>query len=199
MDRPLPASGTHVLPALFLDRDGVILENRPDYIRSWETAAFIPGSLQALARLRDLALRIVIVTNQSAVGRGLVELEEAQVVNLRLVEAVEHAGGRIDAVYVCPHHPEAGCPCRKPKPGLILQAAEEMAVDLPRSTLVGDAVSDLQAGRAAGVGRLALVRTGLGASQISLLPTADLAEIPVYDHLEQALTHLLPTPPPPRG
>lgn len=199
MDRPPTAPGRHVLPALFLDRDGVILENRPDYVRSWEAAAFIPGALQALARLRDLGLRIVIVTNQSAVGRGLVEPEEAQAINLRLVEAVERAGGRIDAVYTCPHHPEVGCRCRKPKPGLILQAAEELLVDLPRSTLVGDAVTDLQAGRAAGVGRLALVRTGLGASQISLLPSADLAEVPVYDHLEQALTQLLAPPSFPLG
>ena len=189
------ARESDVLPqaALFLDRDGVILENRLDYLRSWEAAAFIPGALQAIARLRDLPLRIVIVTNQSAVGRGLVPADQVGAINLRMVEAVEHAGGRVDAVYMCPHHPEAGCNCRKPRPGLILQAAEELGLDLPRSTLVGDALSDLQAGHAAGVGRLALVRTGLGASQLPQMASAGLPEVELFDDLEQALGRLLPT------
>lgn len=185
--------GVHLQPALFLDRDGVILENRPDYLRSWEEAAFIPGALAAIARLKDLPLRIVIVTNQSVVGRGLVLPEEAKAINLKMVDAVVLAGGRIDAVYMCPHHPEQRCNCRKPRPGLLLQAAEDLLLDLPQSTLIGDALTDLQAGQAAGVGRLALVLTGLGDSQLPLLVEAGLGEVAHFDDLEQALEQLLPT------
>jgi len=171
----------------------VILENRPDYLRSWEEAAFIPGALAAIARLKDLPLRIVIVTNQSVVGRGLVLPEEAKAINLKMVDAVVLAGGRIDAVYMCPHHPEQRCNCRKPRPGLLLQAAEDLLLDLPQSTLIGDALTDLQAGQAAGVGRLALVLTGLGDSQLPLLVEAGLGEVAHFDDLEQALEQLLPT------
>ena len=185
--------GVHLQPALFLDRDGVILENRPDYLRSWEEAAFIPGALAAIARLKDLPLRIVIVTNQSVVGRGLVLPEEAKAINLKMVDAVVLAGGRIDAVYMCPHHPEQRCNCRKPRPGLLLQAAEDLLLDLPQSTLIGDALTDLQSGQAAGVGRLALVLTGLGDSQLPLLVEAGLGEVAHFDDLEQALEQLLPT------
>lgn len=158
--------------AIFLDRDGVVIENRLDYVCSWDRVEFIPGALDALAELARIAPAIVLVTNQSAIGQGLLSMEEAHAINRRLVEVINLAGGRIDGVYMCPHLVADGCNCRKPKPGLLRQAARDLDLNLSRSVMVGDAVSDLQAGRAAGVGQIALVRTGRGRAQ-ELLPEAE--------------------------
>lgn len=151
-------------PAIFLDRDGVIVENRDDYVRSWDDVAFIPGALEALARAASADVAFVIVTNQSAIGRGLLDPETADRINDRIRRRIVRAGGRIDAVQLCPHHPDEGCPCRKPRPGMLLRAARELGCDLARSWMIGDALSDLEAGRAAGA-RTVLVRTGRGADQ----------------------------------
>lgn len=168
-----PEPSTLRRPAVFLDRDGVIIENRADYVRALADVAFVPGALAALARLNHArpAWPILMATNQSPVGRGLLSLETVQVINRFVLERVQAAGGRIDQVYVCPHHPEAGCACRKPAPGMLLQGAAEWGVDLSASVFIGDAASDIQAGLAAGV-RPILVRTGLGAAQ-----TAELARL----------------------
>lgn len=175
-------------PAIFLDRDGVLLENRPDYVRSWNDAHLLPGSLEALALAHRNSHRFVIVTNQSAVGRGLLTLEQAEAINRRLVVEVYKAGGRIDGVFMCIHAPDQGCGCRKPKPGLLLSAAGQLGLDLPRSILIGDAPTDLEAGTAAGVGRVALVRTGLG-TQHGRNAAENGTE--VYDDLAEALDKLL--------
>jgi D-glycero-D-manno-heptose 1,7-bisphosphate phosphatase len=170
-----------------------LIENRPDYVRSWQDLVPLPGALESLVRLSALPLRIVIVTNQSAVGRGLLPLATAHEINHRLVDQVVAAGGRIDGVYLCPHLPGSGCACRKPAPGLILQAATELHLDLPSSVLIGDAVTDIQAGRAAGVGRLALVRTGLGSRLEAGSHLLGLPEVPIFRDLAQALSALFPT------
>lgn len=158
---------SHMQPGLFLDRDGVLIENRSSYVRSWDDVAFIPYALQAMAQLARISHKIVIVTNQSAVGRGIISLETAQIINHRLMETIKNAGGRVDAIYMCPHAPEELCECRKPKPGLLHQAAQELSIDLIHSTLVGDAITDIQAGASAGVPRLILVRTGRGEDQLA--------------------------------
>lgn len=157
-------------PAVFLDRDGVIIENRADYVRALADVAFLPGALEALARLNRArpGWAILIATNQSPVGRGLLALETVQTINGYVLDHVRRAGGRIDQIYVCPHHPEAGCACRKPAPGMLLQGAAEWGVDLAASVFIGDAASDVQAGLAAGV-RPLLVRTGLGEAQLAEL------------------------------
>jgi D-glycero-D-manno-heptose 1,7-bisphosphate phosphatase len=154
--------------AVFLDRDGVIIENRPDHVKSWSDVRFLDGSLAAMRRLAAAPLAIVIVSNQAVVGRGLLDEEVAWQLQRQVVAEIAAGGGRIDASYLCPHHPQAGCPCRKPAPGMLLQAAQDLDLDLRRSWLVGDAVSDLEAARAAGV-RGILVRTGRGAEQQNLL------------------------------
>jgi D-glycero-D-manno-heptose 1,7-bisphosphate phosphatase len=177
--------------ALLLDRDGVVIENRPDYIRSWSDVVFLPNALQALARVRETPYRIVVITNQSAVGRGLLSLEEAESINRRLTQTLEAAGIPVHGIFLCPHRPEDACSCRKPQPGLILQAARSLSLDLSRSILVGDALSDLQAGLAAGVGTLALVRTGRGHEQEALLRGAALATVPVFDDISQAIEALV--------
>ncbi len=179
-------------PAIFLDRDGVINENRPDYVRSWADVSIYPSALAALAQAADLPYKIVIVTNQSAVGRGLVPLAAVEAINRRLVAAIEKAGGRIDGVYFCPHAPDDRCDCRKPQPGLLLRAAREHNIDLVQSVMIGDALSDLAAGRAAGVGRTVLLLTGRGKAQRQLTAADRLQPFPVYETLADALLALFP-------
>lgn len=155
-------------PAVFLDRDGVINENLSDYVCSWDQIVFLDGVFAALRRLNRHEIPVIVVTNQSAVGRGLLEEGVAHAINRRLADAVQMQGGRITAIYLCPHHPDLACACRKPAPGLLLQAASEWDLDLSRSFLVGDAVSDLEAARAVAAQGI-LVRTGRGEAQAALL------------------------------
>ena len=177
-------------PAVFLDRDGVIIENRANYVRSWDDVIFLPGIFPALRRLFASAYRIVIVTNQSAVGRGLLTLELANEINTKIVNAIEQQGGRIDSVQMCPHAPRDECSCRKPEPGMVLQASAELSLDLSASFLIGDTRTDLLAGKAAGVGQLILVRTGLGTDQEMLLEASGLSSFHVFDDLAEAISRL---------
>ncbi len=152
--------------AVFLDRDGVIIENRTDYVRDWSDVSFLPGSLEALRLLSFTSHKVIVVTNQSVVGRGLITLEQATQINSHMSAEVSKEGGRIDGVYMCPHKPADGCSCRKPLPGLIRRAAEDHAIDVERSLLIGDAITDLQSAWAAGIPRVCLVETGRGRDQL---------------------------------
>jgi D-glycero-D-manno-heptose 1,7-bisphosphate phosphatase len=183
-----------VEPAIFLDRDGVLIENRPSYIRCWEDVKIFPQALAALVRIKDAPYKIILVTNQSAVGRGLISLETACEINRRFIHAIECEGGRIDSVFMCPHAPKDECGCRKPKPGLLLQAARELSLDLSQSILIGDAISDLQAGQAAGVYQTVLVRTGLGAAQAALPHASLLKPYRIFDTVSDALLELIEYP-----
>lgn len=151
-------------PTIFLDRDGVIIENRPDYVRAWAEVEFIPGVLDALAQIATSDYAIVIVTNQAGIGKGLLTPSLSDSINQKIRDAIGQRGGRVAGLYVCPHTPADNCECRKPKPGLLLQAARELDLDLSRSWMIGDALTDLQAGQAAGVQPL-LVLTGRGGEQ----------------------------------
>src|SRR5512138_1437971 len=153
-------------PSIFLDRDGVIIENRPDYVRDWSQVKIIPEAIRALTLAPIKRYKVIIVTNQSVVGRGHISLEAAQEINQRLIDLIRDEGGQIDAVYMCPHKPEDGCSCRKPLPGLLLQAANDLSIDLQRSWMIGDAWSDVQAGEAAGMRGTILLKTGRGAEQL---------------------------------
>ncbi len=176
--------------ALFLDRDGVLNQNRADYVRTWEQVEFLPGVFEAMQRLAGSPFVVVVVTNQSAVGRGLMTVEALAAINQGIVRQVQQAGGRIDAVYSCPHRPDEGCPCRKPRPGMLLQAALDFGIDLEQSYLVGDARSDVQAGLAAGCQPL-LVRTGRGAKQMAGLAADGLSDTPVVADLAAAVAWIL--------
>jgi D-glycero-D-manno-heptose 1,7-bisphosphate phosphatase len=176
-------------PAVFLDRDGVIIENRPDYVKSIADVHFIPGALAALARAGRLDCHLVVVTNQSVIGRGLLARETSVAINDFVVQEIIAAGGRLDGLYVCPHLPGAGCACRKPAPGLLLSAAEDLGIDLAASVMIGDALTDLQAGQAAGTQTL-LVRTGRGDSQAAGLAQAGLSGVLVLADLAAALQHI---------
>ncbi len=147
--------------ALFLDRDGVLNENRPGHVRSWEEYRFLPGVKDALARAARTEFAIVVVTNQSVIGRGFATRNTVEDIHRRMTAEIAASGGRVDAVYLCPHAPEDGCDCRKPRPGMLLAAAREMGLDLARSWMVGDAATDVAVAQAAGV-RPVLVLSGRG-------------------------------------
>ena len=143
-------------PAVFLDRDGVICKNRTDYVKAWTEFEWLPGSLTAIARLTRAGVRVFVVSNQSAIGRGLTSVQAVEDIHGRMVDRINESGGRIEAVYYCPHRPEDNCTCRKPRPGMLLRASSEHAVDLSRSFMVGDGWGDIAAGRQAGVNTVLL-------------------------------------------
>jgi len=174
--------------AIFLDRDGVLIENRSEYVRDWSQVQIFPEALKALALLHDY--KVVIVTNQSAVGRGLISFAAASAINDQLVEVIKQYKGRIDGVYMCPHAPEDQCECRKPRPGLLLQAAQELMLDLKQSWIIGDAWSDLLAGKAAQVRGVALLRTGRGIQQLQQPQSEDLGDYFVFNDLASALASI---------
>lgn len=149
MAEPVPTDEGR--PAVFLDRDGVVNERRPLLVRRWEAFRFRPGVLEAIARLAETPYAIVVVTNQGAVGWGWTARDELARIHREMVAAIEAAGGRVDGVYACTHRATEDCDCRKPKPGLLEDAARELGLRLgPDSWIVGDNWKDLQAGRAVG-------------------------------------------------
>ena len=180
-------------PALFLDRDGVFIENCANYVRSWEDVQFFPQALMALARIRKIPYKIIVVTNQSAVGRGIISLETAVALNERILEVVRAGNGRIDASYLCPAKPGTNDPCRKPRPGMLLQAAQEHNLDLSQSYMIGDALTDIQAGQAAGVQQASLLLTGRGKPQSELPLAQELPNFATFPALADALIHLFPS------
>ena len=135
--------------AAFLDRDGTIIRNIP-YLTDPAQVQFIPGGVDALRNLRGNGYLLVIVTNQSLVGRGMGTREEVEAVNRRMTELLETEGVAIDALKYCPHHPDEHCTNRKPEPGMLLEAAAELDIDLSRSIMIGDSPADVQAGERAG-------------------------------------------------
>lgn len=180
-----------MFPAIFVDRDGVLIENRSEYVRDWSQVSIYPEAIRALSNSKLKNHKIVMVTNQSAVGRGIISLEAAEAINDRLVYLIRDRGSRIDGVYLCPHGPDDGCDCRKPRPGLLLRAAKELSLDLKRSWMIGDAWSDVQAGQAAGVQGTIILKTGRGADQLSLPQPANIGEFLVCKDLPHALKTIL--------
>jgi D-glycero-D-manno-heptose 1,7-bisphosphate phosphatase len=150
---------------IFLDRDGVINENRADYVKSWQEFRFLAGSCEAIARLTQAGHRIIVCTNQAAIARGHVSVETVEDIHRRMLASINGFGGAIERVYYCPHSKEENCNCRKPRPGMLLHACEELGIDLNDAIFIGDAITDLRAGFAAGVRSAILVLTGLGAEQ----------------------------------
>ena len=147
--------------AIFLDRDGVINDNRTDHVKSWDEFKFIPGALESIRELTQTGLPIFVITNQAAVNRGLMTLDTLEDIHRRMKTAIYEAGGEITQVYHCPHDNHEACNCRKPASGMLLRAAEEYNIDLTRSFLVGDAWTDVAAGIGAGA-RSILLMTGRG-------------------------------------
>jgi D-glycero-D-manno-heptose 1,7-bisphosphate phosphatase len=146
---------------IILDRDGVINHDSDQYIKSPEEWRPIPGSLEAIARLDQWGYRVVVATNQSGVGRGLFDMDTLNAIHDKMIRAAAQAGGRIEAVFFCPHTNADKCACRKPKPGMLKEIAQRYHVDLTGVPAVGDSLRDLQAAAAVGA-RPLLVLTGKG-------------------------------------
>jgi D-glycero-D-manno-heptose 1,7-bisphosphate phosphatase len=170
------------LDALFLDRDGVVNEDRPDSVKSWDEFRVLPGVLDALAELRRASIPVVIVTNQAVVGRGAVARETVDGIHARFRDLVRDAGGEILAIHACYHAPEAGCACRKPAPGLLLDAAREHGFDLARVPFVGDDARDLEAATRAGAVPV-LVLTGKGRATEARVRSGELRARAVFPDL----------------
>jgi D-glycero-D-manno-heptose 1,7-bisphosphate phosphatase len=146
---------------IILDRDGTINEDRDDFVKSPDEWVPIPGSLEAIARLNHAGWHTVVATNQSGLARGLFDMATLNPIHAKMNRALGDLGGRIDAVFFCPHGPDDGCTCRKPLPGLLQTIGERYGVSLRETYAVGDSVRDLEAGVAAGCAPH-LVRTGKG-------------------------------------
>jgi D-glycero-D-manno-heptose 1,7-bisphosphate phosphatase len=151
------------ITTIFLDRDGVINRNRPqgDYVKCWEEFEFLPGALRAITLLTKAGFRLLVVTNQACVGKGIVSWVMLQEIHARMVQEIASEGGRIEAVLCCPHLADAGCNCRKPAPGLLRYAHEKYGVDLKQAILVGDSSKDVQTAAAVGIPAI-MVLSGLG-------------------------------------
>ena len=146
---------------IVLDRDGVINYDSDAYIKSPDEWRPLPGSPEAIARLNNAGYRIAVVTNQSGIARGLFDLSTLAAIHAKMHAVVAQAGGRIDAVFFCPHGPDNGCDCRKPKPGLFIEALNRFGAQPAETWAIGDQARDLQAAHAAGC-RKVLVLTGKG-------------------------------------
>ncbi len=173
---------------IILDRDGVINQDSDHYIKSPDEWKPIPGSLEAIATLNRAGYRVVVATNQSGVGRGLFDMAMLNAIHARMHKAVAGAGGRIDAVFYCPHAADAKCACRKPQAGMLLEIAERFDTSLVGVPAIGDSLRDLQA--AAAVEALpVLVRTGKG---VRTETEGNLPEgVRVFDDLAQAVAGVL--------
>jgi len=162
-----------VLP-VYLDRDGVINRNRSDYVRSLEDWIPIPGAIEAIIRLSQAGHPVIVITNQSAIARGYCTVRDVERIHSNLIHQVNKAGGEISGIYYCPHHPDDGCECRKPSTGMLETARREL--DLPEGGyIVGDADSDMELGRRAGL-KTILVLTGRGRDQKEKIESESLPE-----------------------
>jgi D-glycero-D-manno-heptose 1,7-bisphosphate phosphatase len=156
--------------AVFLDRDGTINEEK-DYLHRVEDFEFIPGTAEAIRRLKEAGFLVIVVTNQSGVARGYYTLDDVAFLHDHMQRELETFGASVDGIYVCPHHPVEGvgeyrreCDCRKGRPGMLLRAAREHGIDLSRSYMIGDKIADVEAGEVAGCLPL-MVLTGYGKTE----------------------------------
>lgn len=168
---------------VILDRDGVINYDSEYFIKSTNEWHPIDGSLEGIARLSRAGFDIAVATNQSGIGRKLLDVATLELIHRKMLAAARKAGGDIGKIVYCPHLPTAGCDCRKPQPGLLLQLSRNYSVPLTGVPIVGDSVRDIDAAVAAG-GRPILVRTGNGTQSEAALAKRGL-EIDVYDDLAQ--------------
>ena len=168
---------------IIIGRDGILNRFRPDHVKEPDEWEPIPGALEAVARLNHAGWHIVLATNQSGIGRGLIDMASVNAVHLHMMKLLAAKGGRLDAVFFCPHAPEEACDCRKPLPGMLLDIARRYAVDLKNVPMVGDTPRDLEAARAGGCqphlvrsGRAALVEDEEVAQWVAAVPETQVHE-----------------------
>ncbi len=151
------------MKTIFLDRDGVINENPPNrgYVCSWDDFSFLPNALQAINILTKSGFRVFLATNQAGIGKGIFTEKQLSDIHQRMLTEIISNGGDIEKIYYCPHPPDEGCPCRKPKPGMLKTAAHEHGFDISHTFFVGDSITDISAAQSAGASPI-LVLTGHG-------------------------------------
>jgi len=179
--------------AVFLDRDGVINRDSPDYIKRLEEFEFLPGSLDALRRLVERGFACIVITNQSAPARGLMTLEALDAIHRRLCAAAAEAGGRILDIFICPHLPADACACRKPKPGLLHAAQRKYGIDFSSAAMIGDSATDIECALNAGVRTTVLVQTGNGEKAAQELSARGLCPGFIAQDLNRAVDWLVKT------
>ena len=187
-------------PAIFIDRDGVVIE-LVDYLNRIDQVILMPGIADAIRAVNQTKIPVVIITNQSGIARGLLTEKTLEVIHDRIKALLIEKGANIDAIYYCPHHPDIGapnyrqmCDCRKPAPGMLLRAAREMDIDLSRSVMIGDHLSDIEAGYRAGVARTFLVLTGHGADSQRHLSDVRQQPFAIYPNAPAAISAILKCP-----
>ena len=173
---------------VILDRDGVINQDSDQFIKNTTEWKAIPGSLEAIAKLTHAGYRVGVASNQSGIGRGLLDMGALNAINDRMYRVLAQVGGRIDALFYCPHAAEANCDCRKPKPGMFIDIAQRFNVDLAGVPSVGDSLRDLQAAVTAGAQPM-LVLTGKGAKTEAAGGLPD--GTPVFADLAEAVRNIV--------
>ena len=176
------------MPLIILDRDGVINEDSDEFIKSPDEWQPLPGSLEAIAQLKNAGWQVVVATNQSGIARKLFDLDTLHAIHDKMHSLAHEYGGGIDAVFFCPHGPKDDCDCRKPLPGLFEQISKRLNTKLDNVPCIGDSLRDIQAAQAAG-GQPILVRTGKGTT--TLYNEKGIDDVPVYCDLKQAVHALL--------
>jgi D-glycero-D-manno-heptose 1,7-bisphosphate phosphatase len=173
---------------IILDRDGVINEDSPDFIKSPEEWYAIPGSLEAIAKLNHSGYKVVVATNQSGIARKYFTEATLEKIHAKMLAAIKAVGGKIDGIYICPHGPSDNCDCRKPKPGLLLRIAKDFHLAADQMLLIGDSQRDLQAAESCGV-KAFLVKTGKGEHTL----VKNTINVAVFADLAQAVDAILKT------
>jgi D-glycero-D-manno-heptose 1,7-bisphosphate phosphatase len=173
---------------VILDRDGVINEDSDDFIKTLDEFIPLPGSLEAISRLKQAGYTIAVATNQSGLSRGYLDIDTLNAMHDKLNVLLAEAGGSVDGIFYCPHGPDEGCECRKPKPGLYNQISQQFDTPLEGIPVIGDSLRDLEAARAVGA-KPTLVRTGKGLR--TLEAGKGLENVPVYENLAEAVDALL--------
>ena len=175
---------------IILDRDGVINEDSDDYIKSPDEWIPIPGSLDAVARLNHAGYSVAIASNQSGIARGYFSLETLAAMSVKMNDMLTPLGGRIDAMFFCPHGPKDGCDCRKPRPGMLIETGNRFQTSLENVLFVGDNINDVKAAQAASA-KPVLVKTGKGEQTASLIAENNSMKVPVYEDLADVVNSIL--------
>jgi histidinol-phosphate phosphatase family protein len=145
---------------IFLDRDGVINKNRDDYVKSIDEFVFLPNVISAIKKLINLKFKIIIITNQSAINRGLISEKELQIIHSHMLNELSKSKCKIEKIYFCPHKPDENCDCRKPKTGMIKNALSDFCIDISKSWLIGDSNSDIEVAKKFGLKSIKIERNG---------------------------------------
>jgi D-glycero-D-manno-heptose 1,7-bisphosphate phosphatase len=175
---------------IILDRDGVINEDSDDYIKSPDEWIPIAGSLDAIARLNHAGYSVAIASNQSGIARGYFSLETLAAMNVKMNDMLSPLGGKIDAMFFCPHGPKDGCDCRKPRPGMLTEIGNRFQTSLADVLFIGDNINDIKAAQAAGA-KPVLVMTGKGKQTAGMIAEEKIKNIPVYADLAGVANFIL--------